>query len=93
MRVVQIYVSKRQLPFTSTHVMWLCYTKAQPSYNLIYTVDHTVSYRIKNSSVHAHSTKLIGENFKLLKISVDLLRNGTVGHCITNSHNVCQMLC
>ena len=49
-----------------------CYTESQLSYNLMYTIDYTSSYRSKKficlsslSSVYAHGTKFIGRNFIL----------------------------
>ena len=72
-------------PFTSTHLMWPCYTGRLPSHNLIYTVDYSVIYTFSyyskkficvcsHSSVHAHGTKFRVGNFKHSKISAGRAR-------------------
>ena len=60
-------------PFTSTHLMSLCYTKRRPSHNLIHTVDHIFSCCSEKFicacsllSAHAHSYKI---RLEILNIS------------------------
>ena len=71
-------VAKR--PFTSTSLMLPCYTKRQPSHNLVYTVDDTFVTVARNSYEHSHIhlrmlTVLIQSgNFKHFKTSVGCTR-------------------
>ena len=69
-------ITGRQPPFTSTHRMSLYYSKTRLSDNLIYTVDHTFSYHMKISSVHAHGEMTGGGNLKLFKTAVQRATNG-----------------
>ena len=68
-------------PFTSSSLMLPCYTERRPSHNLIYSMDHTFSYRSKKficasslSPMHTHGSEIRGGNFKHFKTSIGYAR-------------------
>ena len=72
-----------EMPYTSTDLIPLYYTKRRLSHSLMYTLDHTLGFRSKKfrracaeSSMHAHRTKSEVEILKIVKLLWDAIGLG-----------------